>query len=104
MQASLWLQRVGAALVAVRGLLTAAASLAQHGLQGTWVSVVSAHGLRCSEASGIFPDQGLNLCLVPWQAESSPLSHQGSPAPFISTMETIVGVLQVLPPGREIRL
>ena len=26
------------------------------------------HGLSCSEASGIFPDRGLNLCLLHWQA------------------------------------
>ena len=28
---------------------------------------------------GIFPTQGLNLCLLHWQADSLPLSHQGSP-------------------------
>ena len=28
---------------------------------------------------GIFPTQGLNLCLLHWQADSVPLSHQGSP-------------------------
>ena len=27
----------------------------------------------------ILPDQGLNLCLLHWQADSLPLSHQGSP-------------------------
>ena len=27
---------------------------------------------------GIFPTQGLNLCLL-WQADSSPLSHMGNP-------------------------
>ena len=27
-------------------------------------------------ACGIFPDQGLNLCLLHWQADSLPLSHQ----------------------------
>ena len=36
-------------------------------------------GLRCSTARGVFPDQGLNLCLLHWQADSLPLSHQGSP-------------------------
>jgi len=25
---------------------------------------------------GIFPTQGLNLCLLRWQADSLPLSHQ----------------------------
>ena len=32
-----------------------------------------------SSACGIFPDQGSNLCLLPWQVDSLPLSHQGSP-------------------------
>ena len=27
----------------------------------------------------VFPDQGLNPCLLHWQADSLPLSHQGSP-------------------------
>ena len=31
------------------------------------------------EACGIFPDQELNLCLLHWQEDSLPLSHQGSP-------------------------
>ena len=40
------------------------------------------HGLSCSMAYGIFPDQGSNPCLLHlfhWQADSLPLSHQGSP-------------------------
>ena len=32
----------------------------------------------CPTAPGIFPDQGQNLCLLHWQADSLPLSHQGS--------------------------
>ena len=42
-------------------------------------SVVVAHGPSCSAASGIFPDQGSNLCPLHWQADSQPLRHQGSP-------------------------
>ena len=42
-------------------------------------SVVVAHGPICSAACGIFPDQGSNLCLLHWQADSQPLRHQGSP-------------------------
>ena len=42
-------------------------------------SVVVAHGLSCSAACGIFPDQGSNLCPLHWQADSQPLRHQGSP-------------------------
>ena len=37
------------------------------------------HGLSCSVACGILPDQGLNLCLLHWQADSLLLSHLGSP-------------------------
>ena len=32
-------------------------------------SVVVAHGLSCSEACGIFPDQGLNPCALHWQVD-----------------------------------
>ena len=38
-------------------------------------------GLSCSRACGIFPDQGSNPCLLHWQVDSLPLSHEGSPAP-----------------------
>ena len=33
-------------------------------------SVFVAHGLSCSAACGIFPDQGSNLCPLHWQADS----------------------------------
>ena len=42
-------------------------------------SVVVAHGLSCSMACGIFPDQGSNSCLLHWHMNSLPLSHQESP-------------------------
>ena len=42
-------------------------------------SVVVVHGLSCSAACGIFPDQGSNPCPLHWQADSQPLRHQGSP-------------------------
>ena len=32
---------------------------------------------------GIFPTQGLNLCLLHWQADSLLMSHQGSPASLL---------------------
>ena len=47
-------------------------------------SVVVAHGLSCSTACGIFPDQGSNPCPLHWQADSQPLCHQGSPQVLIS--------------------
>ena len=40
--------------------------------------LLAARGLsRCSNARGIFLEQGSNLCL--WQADSQPLDHQASP-------------------------
>ena len=47
-------------------------------LQSTGLIVV-VHGLSCSMACGIFPDQGSDSCLLHWQADSIPLSRQGSP-------------------------
>ena len=48
---------------------------------GPWStgSIVVAHELSCSVAGGICLDQGLNLCLLHWQADSLPLSHLRSP-------------------------
>ena len=81
----------GCTLVAMHRLLSEVSSLAsEHGLQGTWGSVVAApelqsigsvvvHGLSCSAACGIFPDQRSNLCLGHGQMDSLPLSYQGSP-------------------------
>ena len=45
-------------------------------------SVVVAHGLSCSVACGIFPDQGSNPCPLHRQADSQPLCHQGSPGRY----------------------
>ena len=76
--------RRGYSLVVLCGILIAGASLVvEHGLYSRWASVVVApglnsyvvHGLSCSEAHGIFLDQGSNLCLLLWQVDSLPLSH-----------------------------
>ena len=40
---------------------------------------VGAHEFCCFAACRIFPDQGSNPHLLHWQADSLPLSHQGSP-------------------------
>ena len=49
-------------------------------------SVVVAHRPSCSAACGILPDQGSNPRPPHWQADSQPLSHQGSPVSlFVST-------------------
>ena len=42
-------------------------------------STVVAHVLSCSTVYRILPDQGLNPCLLLWQADYLPLSHQRSP-------------------------
>ena len=54
----------------LRLLIAAASLVAEHGLQGTQASVFVAHGLSCSAACGIFPDQGSNPCLLHWQVDS----------------------------------
>ena len=51
-------------------LLTAVTSLVELGLGGAQASVAVAHGLSCFFTCGIFPDQGSNLCLLHWQADS----------------------------------
>ena len=61
-------------------------------------SGVVAHGLSCSVARGIFPDQGLNHCLLHWQVHSLLLSHQGSPSNFqicTTVLLTIVTILYI---------
>ena len=45
-------------------------------------SVAVAHGLSCSAACGIFPDQDPNPCPLHRQADSQPLRHKGSPHIF----------------------
>ena len=40
---------------------------------------LAAHTLSWSAACGILPGQGSNPCLLPWQVNCLPLSHQGSP-------------------------
>ena len=73
-----------ASLVVEQGLWgTQASAVAALGLQSTGSTVV-AHRLSCSVACEIFLNQGPNLCLLHWQADSLPLSHQGSPALSLS--------------------
>ena len=40
---------------------------------------ICGNGLHCSKACGICLDQGLNRCLLHWQADSMSLSQQGKP-------------------------
>ena len=88
----LFVAALGFSLAVVLGLLPPVASFpAEGGLQGvgscgkralhTGSTVV--HGLSCSKACGIFPDQGADSCLLHWQVDSLPLSHQGGPVSFL---------------------
>ena len=43
-------------------------------------SRVVVYRLGCHATCGIFLDRGSNPCLLHWQVDSSPLSHQGTPA------------------------
>ena len=54
-------------------------------------SVVVAHRLSCSKVCGIFPDQEWNPCLLHWQVDSLPLSHQGSPPSFFWNLHSVAG-------------
>ena len=59
-------------VVVLRILITVASLIAAPGLWSTGsIPVVY-------KACGIFQDQGLNPCLLHWQADSLPLSHEGS--------------------------
>ena len=69
----------GPLFIAVHGPLTIAASLVGSTGSRRAGSVIMAHGLSCSVACGILPDQGSNPCPLHWQADSQPLRHQGSP-------------------------
>ena len=51
------------------------------------------HGLSRSEACGIILDQGSNSCALHWQADSLPLSHQGSPSGPVLTRADPAGEL-----------
>ena len=66
-------------LVVVCRLLTVVTSLVEQGLEAAQASVIVVHGLSCSEACGIFPDQGSNPCLLHWQVDCLPLNYQQSP-------------------------
>ena len=46
---------------------------------GAWAQQLWRMSFSCCVVYGIFPDQGLDLCSLHWQADSYPLCHQGSP-------------------------
>lgn len=81
--------------IAVHGLLVAMVCGAQ-ALQH--VGFITC-GLINLVACGIFSDQGSNLHLLDWQADSLPLSHQGSPLDSLKHKSSFVFVMK---PGPSI--
>ena len=51
----------------------------EQGISGLQASVVGTHGLSCSEARGIFPDQGSNRFPLHCKMTSQQLDHQEAP-------------------------
>ena len=73
----LWSTGLWASVMAAGGSIPGAPRLWSSG------SIVVVHGLSCSMACGIFLDQGSNPCLLHWQVDSVPLSHQRSQLPRV---------------------
>ena len=66
-----------ASVVAAHGLSNCDSQSLEHRLNSV------AHRFSCSKACGIFLYQVSNLCLLRWQVDSLPLSHQGSTCPLL---------------------
>ena len=62
-------------------------------------SVIVAHGLSCSTACGIFPDQESNLCPHHCQANYLSLSHQEALVVIIMIAVDIIDCLITSPPS-----
>ena len=104
----------GCSLAAVLGILTAVVSLVAEpgsrafrvrwlclpgpGAQAPWLWPRSRVALQ---ACGIFLDRGSNPCLLHWQVDSLPLSHQGSPPIHLSFSECSLNMCSV--PGVTLR-
>ena len=70
-RAFLWLWRAGATLrCSARASHCGGFSCCGAWALGARASVVVAHGLSCSTACGIFPDQGSNPYPLHWQSDS----------------------------------
>ena len=60
-------------------------------------TVVVAHRLSCPEACGFFLDRGSNPYPLHWQANSLPLSHEGSPTQGFEPPQSMVWTKLNLP-------
>ena len=54
-----------------------------------------------SSSKGFFPTQGSNLCLLHWQADSLPLSHQGSRRRKLTCSEFIISGEELCAPTKS---
>ena len=57
------------------------------------LSVGVVHGLSYSKACGIFPDRESNPCPLHRQADSLPLSQEGSPSFTLNVLSLYLGIL-----------
>ena len=70
------------------GLSSCGTGAPQLQLPGSRAQVMALR-LSRSRACGIFPDQGSNPCLLHWQVDSFPLSHQESPSFILLRNNTV---------------
>ena len=71
-----WALAAQASVLGARGLTSCSSWALDIG------STAVVHRLSCSTACGIFLDQGLNLCLLRWQADFFTTEPPGKPLPF----------------------
>ena len=71
---------MGYSLAVVHGLLVSVAFLISEHRHWSAGSVVIVHRLSCPMAGEIFPDQGLDLRPLHWEADSQPLDSQRNPS------------------------
>ena len=64
----------------------------EQGLKSVRASVAVAHGLSWVDTCEVFPEQGWNLCLLPWQAVSLLLDHQGSPCCLFNSQFILIRI------------
>ena len=72
-----------ASVVVARGLSSCGFPALEHRLSSC------VHGLSCSAACGIFPDQGSNPCPLHWQVDFQPLCHKGSPDHMVFILQFV---------------
>ena len=79
-----------------RGSRAAGSAVEVPGLWSTG-SIVVVHRLSCFAPGGIFPGLGMNWCVLHWQVDSLPLSHQRSPVhPLLYAVSTCGNTVQSL--------